>query len=211
VLDELNILLSIAKINLSEEQKQKIISYIELLCQWNKTYNFTSVHDPKEMLIKHVLDSIIVAPYLKGRKFIDVGTGPGLPGLLLAIVLPDSHFTLLDSIGKRICFLRQVQQSLRLTNIQPIQSRVESFFPSKRFDGVISRAFASLKNMLSCCEHLVDKTTGCFYALKGVKPDHELADLPSQITLKSIFKLQIPKLEAERHLIVLKINALFVT
>ncbi len=125
MLDELNILLSIAKINLSEEQKQKIISYIELLCQWNKTYNFTSVHDPKEMLIKHVLDSIIVAPYLKGRKFIDVGTGPGLPGLLLAIVLPDSHFTLLDSIGKRICFLRQVQQSLRLTNIQPIQSRVE--------------------------------------------------------------------------------------
>lgn len=206
MLKELEVLLAVAKINLSEEKKQRLLGYIEILCKWNKIYNLVSVRDPEEILIKHVLDSIVVAPYLKGCRFIDVGTGAGLPGLLLAIVLPDAHFTLLDSLGKRICFLRQVQHELELTNIEPIQGRVESFFPKKRFDGVISRAFASLKKTLSCCRHLVDKMTGCFYALKGVRPDDELAVLPSQVILESVFRLQIPKLEAERHLVVLKLN-----
>ncbi len=137
-----------------------------MLDKWNKAYNLTSVRDPNEMLIRHILDSIVVAPYLQGTRFIDVGTGPGLPGIPLAIVLPQAHFTLLDSLGKRVRFLRQVQHELKLDNIAPVQSRVEDFPAEPPFDGVISRAFASLNDMVSWCHHLPSET-GCFYALKG--------------------------------------------
>lgn len=107
--------------------KQQLLGYVGLLDKWNKAYNLTSVRDPKEMLVRHILDSIVVNPFLQGNRFIDVGTGPGLPGIPLAIVRPESHFTLLDSLGKRVRFLRQVQHELKLTNIEPVQSRVEEF------------------------------------------------------------------------------------
>lgn len=104
-----------------------MIGYVELLDKWNKAYNLTSVRDPQQMLVRHILDSIVVNPHLQGSRFIDVGTGPGLPGIPLAIVRPDAHFTLLDSLGKRVRFLRQVQHELGLNNIEPVQSRVEAF------------------------------------------------------------------------------------
>lgn len=142
----------------------------------------------------------------KGSRFIDVGTGPGLPGIPLAIVRPDAHFTLLDSLGKRVRFLRQVQHELGLNNIEPVQSRVEEFPAEPPFDGVISRAFASLQDMLSWCHHLPAKGQGRFYALKGVRPDEELAQLPAGVSLESIVRLQVPELEGERHLVILKAN-----
>ncbi|MDN0086960.1 16S rRNA (guanine(527)-N(7))-methyltransferase RsmG [Yersinia nurmii] len=206
MLKKLESLLKSAGISLPDQQKQQLIGYVELLHKWNKAYNLTSVRDPEQMLVRHILDSIVVNPHLQGQRFIDVGTGPGLPGIPLAIVRPDSHFTLLDSLGKRVRFLRQVQHELGLTNIEPVQRRVEDFSGEPGFDGVISRAFASLDDMLSWCHHLPAKPEGRFYALKGVRPDDELSTLPQGIELESVIRLQVPELDGERHLVILKPN-----
>lgn len=204
VQNKLDGLLAAAGIVITERQKQRLLGYVALLHKWNKAYNLTSVRDPEQMLIRHIMDSIVVAPHLQGSRFIDVGTGPGLPGIPLAIVCPDAHFTLLDSLGKRVRFLRQVQHELQLENIEPVQSRVEAFPAEPPFDGVISRAFASLHDMLTWCRHLPAAERGRFYALKGQSPVDELASLPEGATLESVIKLQVPELEGERHLIIIK-------
>lgn len=203
MLNKLSRLLAEAGISLSDHQQQQLVAYVELLHKWNKAYNLTSVRDPNEMLVRHILDSIVVAPYLKGERFIDVGTGPGLPGIPLAIVLPQAQFTLLDSLGKRVRFLRQVQHELKLDNVTPVQSRVEEFPAQPPFDGVISRAFASLNDMVSWCHHLPGEQ-GCFYALKGLVPDDEIAQLPEEYQVEEIVKLKVPQLDGERHLVTIK-------
>jgi len=205
VLNKLSRLLAEAGISLSDQQQQQLVAYVEMLHKWNKAYNLTSVRDPNEMLVRHILDSIVVAPHLQGTRFIDVGTGPGLPGIPLSIVRPESHFTLLDSLGKRVRFLRQVQHELKLTNIEPVQSRVEDFPAEPPFDGVISRAFASLNDMVSWCHHLPGDT-GRFYALKGQLPEDEIALLPAGLAVESIIELKVPHLEGERHLVIVKAN-----
>lgn len=112
-------LLAQANIKISDQQIQQLINLVNLLNKWNKAYNLTSVRDPQEMLVKHILDSLVVSPYLQGDRFIDVGTGPGLPGLPLAIINPSKQFVLLDSLGKRISFIRNAIRELRLTNVTP--------------------------------------------------------------------------------------------
>ncbi|MNP39018.1 Ribosomal RNA small subunit methyltransferase G [compost metagenome] len=176
---------------------------VELLHKWNKAYNLTSVRDPDAMLVKHILDSLVVSPHLHGERFIDVGTGPGLPGLPLAIINPDKQFVLLDSLGKRINFIRQVIQELGLTNVTPVKSRVEEYQPEVGFDGVLSRAFASLEDMLNWCHHL-PSPEGSFLALKGQYPEQELAQLPASIRLVATHQLVVPELEGERHLLEFK-------
>lgn len=205
MLNKLSRLLAEAGISLSDQQQQQLVAYVEMLHKWNKAYNLTSVRDPNEMLMRHILDSIVVAPHLQGTRFIDVGTGPGLPGIPLSIVRPESHFTLLDSLGKRVRFLRQVQHELKLTNIEPVQSRVEDFPAEPPFDGVISRAFASLNDMVSWCHHLPGDA-GRFYALKGQLPEDEIALLPAGLAVESIVELKVPHLEGERHLVIVKAN-----
>ena len=205
MLNKLARLLAAAGISLSDGQQQQLVAYVELLHKWNKAYNLTSVRDPNEMLVRHILDSIVVAPHLTGSRFIDVGTGPGLPGIPLAIVLPQAQFILLDSLGKRVRFLRQVQHELKLENVTPVQSRVEEFPAEPPFDGVISRAFASLTDMVSWCHHLPGEE-GRFYALKGVLPEDEIAQLPADFFVENITKLQVPQLEGERHLVTIKPN-----
>lgn len=167
LLNRLKKLAKQANIELTDVQAQKLTAYVAMLDKWNKAYNLTSVRDPQQMLIRHILDSIVVSQYLEGNNFIDVGTGPGLPGIPLAIMRPDHHFVLLDSLGKRVRFMKQVQHELALHNIEPVQYRVEEYQVEKPFDGVISRAFASMKDMLSWCSHLVTEEHGRFYALKG--------------------------------------------
>ncbi|EAM2190421.1 TPA: 16S rRNA (guanine(527)-N(7))-methyltransferase RsmG, partial [Salmonella enterica subsp. enterica serovar Agona] len=193
MLNKLSRLLADAGISLTDHQKTLLAAYVDMLHKWNKAYNLTSVRDPNEMLVRHILDSIVVAPYLQGQRFIDVGTGPGLPGIPLAIVLPDAHFTLLDSLGKRVRFLRQVQHELKLENITPVQSRVEAYPSEPPFDGVISRAFASLNDMVSWCHHLPGEK-GRFYALKGQLPGDEIASLPDNFSVESVEKLRVPQL-----------------
>ncbi|ECQ6421267.1 16S rRNA (guanine(527)-N(7))-methyltransferase RsmG [Salmonella enterica subsp. enterica serovar Amsterdam] len=205
MLNKLSRLLADAGISLTDHQKTLLVAYVDMLHKWNKAYNLTSVRDPNEMLVRHILDSIVVAPYLQGQRFIDVGTGPGLPGIPLAIVLPDAHFTLLDSLGKRVRFLRQVQHELKLENITPVQSRVEAYPSEPPFDGVISRAFASLNDMVSWCHHLPGEK-GRFYALKGQLPGDEIASLPDDFSVESVEKLRVPQQEGERHLVIIKSN-----
>ncbi|ECZ6616440.1 16S rRNA (guanine(527)-N(7))-methyltransferase RsmG [Salmonella enterica] len=205
MLNKLSRLLANAGISLTDHQKTLLVAYVDMLHKWNKAYNLTSVRDPNEMLVRHILDSIVVAPYLQGQRFIDVGTGPGLPGIPLAIVLPDAHFTLLDSLGKRVRFLRQVQHELKLENITPVQSRVEAYPSEPPFDGVISRAFASLNDMVSWCHHLPGEK-GRFYALKGQLPGDEIASLPDNFSVESVEKLRVPQLGGERHLVIIKSN-----
>ena len=185
-------------LSITSQQIDLLIHYVEMLNKWNKAYNLTAVRDPSEMLIKHIMDSLVVSPYLVGNTFIDVGTGPGLPGIPLAIINPDKQFDLVDSLGKRIRFLKQVQFELKLTNIQPIQSRIEEY-NEKKFDGVISRAFASLQDMLTWCKHLPNQQ-GSFYALKG----SDLDAIPEGFTLKQNIKLTIPELNAERRLMIIQ-------
>lgn len=205
MLNKLSRLLDEAGISLIDHQKNQLVAYVDMLNKWNKAYNLTSVRDPNEMLIRHILDSIVVAPYLQGERFIDVGTGPGLPGIPLSIVRPECQFTLLDSLGKRVRFLRQVQHELKINNIEPVQSRVEAFPSEPPFDGVISRAFASLNDMVSWCKHLPAQE-GRFYALKGLVPEDEIAQLPVGYVVESIVKLQVPQLDGERHLVIIKAN-----
>ena len=205
MLNKLSRLLDEAGITLTDHQKNQLVAYVDMLHKWNKAYNLTSVRDPNEMLVRHILDSIVVAPSLQGERFIDVGTGPGLPGIPLSIVRPDAHFTLLDSLGKRVRFLRQVQHELGLTNITPVQSRVEEFPAEPPFDGVISRAFASLTDMVSWCHHLPGEA-GRFYALKGQLPEDEIAQLPAPFSMESVVELHVPQLEGERHLVIIKPN-----
>ncbi|WP_437888191.1 16S rRNA (guanine(527)-N(7))-methyltransferase RsmG [Phytobacter sp. V91] len=205
MLNKLSRLLDEAGISLTDHQKTQLVAYVEMLNKWNKAYNLTSVRSPDEMLIRHILDSIVVAPYLQGTRFIDVGTGPGLPGIPLSIVRPECHFTLLDSLGKRVRFLKQVQHELKLDNITPVQSRVEDFPAEPPFDGVISRAFASLTDMVNWCRHLPGQN-GRFYALKGLIPSEEMEQLPPDLSVESVVELTVPHLEGERHLITVKLN-----
>ena len=196
-------LLTQAQIQLTDLQKDQLIQLVQLLHKWNKAYNLTSVRDPLEMLVKHILDSIVVSPYLQGDHFIDVGTGPGLPGLPLAIINPTKQFVLLDSLGKRISFIRNAVRELGLTNVEPVLSRVEEYQPEQKFDGILSRAFASLKDMTDWCHHL-PKENGYFYALKGIYHEDEVQELDKKFEVKDVITLNVPELVGERHLIVLR-------
>ena len=200
---KLDALIAQTTLEVSEQQRQQLVGYVEMLNKWNKAYNLTSVRDPLEMLVKHILDSIVVSPHLSGERFIDVGTGPGLPGIPLAIMNQDKSFVLLDSLGKRIRFIKQVIHELKITNVTAVQSRVEEFDPQGGFDGVLSRAFASITDMVEWCHHLPCADSGVFLALKGLLPQDELAQLPEWCSVTDIKALKVPELEGERHLVIL--------
>ncbi|EKF9662926.1 16S rRNA (guanine(527)-N(7))-methyltransferase RsmG [Vibrio cholerae] len=200
---KLDALISKTSLTVTEQQREQLVGYVQLLDKWNKAYNLTSVRDPMEMLVKHILDSLVVSPHLVGERFIDVGTGPGLPGIPLAIMHPDKEFVLLDSLGKRIRFLKQVIHDLKINNVLPVQCRVEEFDPESGFDGVLSRAFASMTDMVNWCQHLPKPNGGVFLALKGVRPDDEITLLPEWCSVTDIKALQVPELEGERHLVIL--------
>lgn len=202
MLEKLDRLLAQAEINLTDQQKEQLVGFVRLLDKWNKAYNLTSVRNPDEMLVKHILDSLVVSQHLQGETFIDVGTGPGLPGIPLAIINPDKQFVLLDSLGKRITFIKNALRELGIKNVTPVQSRVEEYTESQ-FDGVLSRAFASLNDMVSWCYHL-PADNGKFYALKGVYDEQEIAEIKQPIQLVEVIKLEVPELVGERHLVVLQ-------
>lgn len=202
MLAKLDRLLMQAEINLTDQQKNQLVGFVKLLDKWNKAYNLTSVRNPDEMLVKHILDSLVVSKHLHGEKFIDVGTGPGLPGIPLAIANPDKQFVLLDSLGKRITFIKNALRELGITNVTPIQSRVEEYTESQ-FDGVLSRAFASLNDMVDWCYHLPNEN-GKFYALKGVYDELEVQQIVKRVELVNVLRLSVPELVGERHLVVLQ-------
>jgi 16S rRNA (guanine527-N7)-methyltransferase len=191
---------------LSDSAQDALVDYIQLLDKWNKTYNLTAIRDPLEMIPMHILDSLVIGPYLHGDRLIDIGTGPGLPGIPLALAYPDKTFVLLDSNGKKTRFLTHVQQTLGIKNITVAQARSEAFkVPAgiPGFDSVLSRAFASLTDMLQMTYHLCSPG-GRFLAMKGQYPESELNDLPAGFTVEHVYPLTVPNLAAQRHLVVLK-------
>lgn len=187
-------------LELSECKLTQLIKYIELFAKWNKAYNLSAVRDVNLMIDRHLLDSLAVLPLIKGHNLIDVGTGGGLPGIPLAICNPESQLTLLDSNGKKTRFLHQVKTDLGLENVTIINSRVESYQPEVLFDGVISRAFASLEDMVSGCHHMLAEG-GRFWAMKGIYPEDELKPLEKHYIVANSFQLDIPGEPGERHLL----------
>ena len=190
-------------LDITTEQADKLTGYVQRIDKWNKAYNLTSVRDPEQMMVKHILDSLAVTRFVSGKRVIDVGTGPGLPGIPLAIMLPDIEFTLLDSLGKRVRFMKQCAFELGLTNVTPVYSRVEEHEPAQPYDIVLSRAFASLKDMLHWCQHLVD-SSGVFFALKGQFPQSEIDEVSDHFQIGSVEALSVPDLTGERHLVTIR-------
>ena len=178
--------------------EERLLGYLALLQKWNAAYNLTAVRDPEQMVVKHLLDSLSILPHVQGTRLIDVGTGAGLPGLVLALVKPELQVTLLDSNGKKVRFLRQAIAELKVGNAVAVQSRVEEF--AERFDVVTSRAFATLADMVEGSAQLLVEG-GEFLAMKGVRPDAEIAELPAGIVVRDILPLQVPFLGEERHVV----------
>jgi len=185
-------------LTLPSGSEDALLNYLSLLLKWNAAYNLTAVRDPEQMVVKHLLDSLAILPHVAGKTLIDVGTGAGLPGFVLALVRPDLQVTLLDSNGKKIRFLRQAIADLGVKNAEAVQSRVEAF--GKTFDVVSSRAFATLTDMVQGSAQLLNEG-GEFLAMKGVKPVEEMAALPEGFVVREVVALQIPFLDEERHLV----------
>jgi len=185
-------------LSLPGEADAHLLMYLALLLKWNAAYNLTAVRDPEQMIVKHLLDSLSIGPYVQEGALIDVGTGAGLPGLVLAIVKPALPVTLLDSNGKKVRFLRQVIAELGLTNVQAVQARVEAFHHT--FAQVSSRAFATLADMVNGSRQLL-ADGGEFLAMKGVYPTGEIAALPAGFRVQAVVPLHVPFLDEARHLV----------
>lgn len=187
-------------IPLPVDASRRLTNYLTLLERWNRAYNLTAVRDPAAMVVRHLLDSLSILPWLQGPKVLDVGSGAGLPGLPLAIIRPDCAFCLLDSNGKRTRFLIQAVAELQLPNVSVVRSRVEDYQPATLFNSVVSRAFATLADMAANAGRLC-APDGRLLAMKGVFPDDELACLPPGYVVVGVYPLHVPHLEAERHLV----------
>lgn len=187
-------------LNLSEQAVEQLMHYLALLQKWNKVYNLTAIRDPQEMLVKHLLDSLAVAPHITGQRLIDVGTGGGVPGIPLAICYPERQVDLLDSNSKKTRFLIQAKAELKLENSLVIHSRVEEYRPAELYDGVISRAFASMEDMLYWTQHLL-ADDGFWWAMKAQKDFEDYSKLAGLANIEQMIDLQVPGLGAERILI----------
>lgn len=186
------------------EQQTRLVAFLGLLVRWNQAYNLTAVRDPLEMVAKHLLDSLAIAPFLFGETVLDVGTGAGLPGLPLAILAPERRFWLLDSNNKKVRFVRQAVLELGLTNVEPVQSRIEAYRPGRKFSTIVSRAVAAEFVLPVLTADLCDRP-GRLLLMKG-RAD-EAADETAWAALKPIVhRLTIPFLDAPRHLIELRSN-----
>ncbi|WP_024461776.1 16S rRNA (guanine(527)-N(7))-methyltransferase RsmG [Marinimicrobium sp. LS-A18] len=195
-------------LTITEHQTEQLLTYLQEFHKWNRAYNLSAVRDIDAMLDRHLLDSLSVLAHVQARtprRLIDVGTGGGLPGIPLAIALPDCQITLLDSNGKKTRFLFHIKTLLKLNNVSVENRRVEQFRPDQPFDIVISRAFASLADMVSGCEHLLS-SEGLFMAMKGVYPEAELAEVEDRVELVQSHPLQVPGNEGERHLLEMRLS-----
>lgn len=178
----------------------RLLDYQALLERWNAAYNLTAVRDPAEMVTRHLLDSLAILPFVQGASLADLGTGPGLPGIVLALAAPGREILLVDSNGKKVRFLREAIRALKLQGVRAEHSRVEDV--TGRFDCITARAFASLADMLGWGGHLL-APEGIWLAMKGRRPDDELRGIPAGFELRSTHALAVPGLAAERHLLVL--------
>jgi len=190
------------KIELVESQNEQLIQYLELLIKWNKAFNLTAIRDPKEMLVKHLVDSLSIAPFIEGENILDVGTGPGLPGIPMAILFPDKKFTLVDSNGKKTRFLTQSKITLDLQNVSVQHTRVENIETDTLYDQIMSRAFTALDNMVLLCKHLLSES-GQFLAMKGLEKEKEMNAIAAPFSIEKSIQLNVPGCDEQRHLIII--------
>ena len=183
-------------------QTDQLLAYIELLLKWNKVYNLTAVRDADAMLTQHILDSLAVVPHIPPGRLLDVGSGPGLPGVPIAIVEPARSVSMLDSNTKKAAFIRQAAGALKLQNVSVYSQRVEDLQASAPFSVVISRAFAELRLFVQWCSHLIEPG-GVLAAMKGIYPNEEIERLPAGFEVQRVVRLNVPGLKAERHLVLI--------
>lgn len=193
-----------AGLPIDAQKQQKLLAYLMLMQKWNKVHNLTAVRDADEMVVLHLLDSLVVLPFIDGKALLDVGSGAGLPGIPLAICLPELKVTVIDSNNKKVSFMRQAKAELGIENLEVLGGRVEEIAPNRKFDMVISRAFSDLDLFISLTHQLCD-AQGKWLAMKGVYPEAELAELEKNtgITASKIEELKVPGLAAQRHLVFL--------
>ncbi len=190
-------------LKLNTSNQEKLIAYVELLSKWNKVYNLTAIRDKNEMVSHHLLDTLAIVPYLWPGRWLDVGCGGGVPGLVLAIVRPEWQFTLLDSNTKKTSFVQQAAIELGLENVEIHCGRVEDWNPTYKFDGIISRAFADLADFMNVSRHLI-APNGRWAAMKG-QPELEVALITQNFEIESIVSLKVPGLQAARSLVIAKV------
>ena len=184
------------KLPLSEDKVEQLLDFIKLIDKWNKAYNLTAIRNREDMVRLHLLDSLAIAPFIEGKRVIDIGTGAGLPGIPLAIYLPETEFVLLDSNAKKTRFVQQAILELKLKNASVCHNRAEQYHPEKNFDYVITRAFAGLSDIVKLTSHLLSKD-GVLLAMKGQAPDlHKLGPVTT-----TLIPVSIPGMTAERCLV----------
>jgi len=185
------------KLTANDKQIDLLLAFIKLIEKWNKAYNLTAVRNLEDMARLHILDSLAILPHIEGSHIADIGTGAGLPGIPLAIFLPDIEFTLIDSNSKKTRFVQQAILELDLSNVSVIHSRVENIQIEKLFSSLILRAFSNMQNIVALTHHLIDKP-GIVLAMKGLNPSEELIDFTEQYT---VIPIKVPGVDAERCLI----------
>ena len=190
-----------AKLDISAQTQPRLLDYLALMQKWNKVHNLTAVRDADEMVILHLLDSLVVLPFIDAKHLLDVGSGAGLPGIPLAICLPDLQVTVIDSNSKKVSFMRQAKAELGIINLEVLGGRVEEIASTRKFEIIISRAFSDLSLFISLTHHLLD-AQGKWLAMKGVYPEVELAELAAKtgVTASKVEVLNVPGLDAQRHL-----------
>lgn len=195
----LNIVLDKPKIN-------QLVEYIFLLEKWNKVYNLTAIRNINQMMTHHLLDSLSIVPWITGcSRILDVGSGAGLPGLVIAVSCPDMIVEMVDTVSKKTAFIRQAAIELGLNNVKVHTGRVESLSMTGTFDGIVSRAFSSLSDFVASSSYLL-AGKGHLYAMKGLIPEDEISNLDRQWTITEIVPLAVPGLDAQRHLVIIERN-----
>lgn len=189
----------------STDQQGQMLELIALLERWGRAYNLTAVRDPLRMVSHHLLDSLALAPFIRGARVLDAGTGAGFPGLPLAIAYPERHFVLLDSNGKKVRFVRQAVMELGLKNVEAVQVRIESYPSRKKFATIVARAFAPLPKILQLAQPLVERP-GVLLAPKGRWVEAELDGLSRPPDGLRLHRLRVPFLERERTLVEIRLS-----
>ena len=176
----------------------KLLIYIELLIKWNKVFNLTAYKESEQIIVHHFLDCLAITPYIKVERILDVGTGAGLPGIILALIFPNAHITLVDKVGKKVAFVKQVIGDLDIKNADVIHNRVENLTTTKKFQGIITRAFSEMDQFIELTYPVLEKD-GIWYGMKSKKiMNNEMDSIKFPWDLK---KINVPFSNTERYLI----------
>lgn len=184
-------------------QADALLMYLTMLSNWSRAYNLTAIREPRAMLVQHVLDCVSVLRFVRGPRVLDIGSGAGLPGFVIAILRPDLHVTLVDSVAKKTTFCRQVCAHLRIGNVEPMHTRIEKLDVGTGFDTIVARAFASLGKLNACATRAL-APGGTIVAMKGKQSDAELDELRAGRVLVDVKTVFVPQLDAHRHIVLMQ-------